>query len=89
MEITATTDYYVYCMASTCDARMFEDFDQTCIVITDPATFTGKLREAINTVLPGWQFTAAPVEYFDPFFARPHQLAAQLRADAETTSQIG
>jgi hypothetical protein len=78
IEITATTDFYVYCMASTCDARMFEDFDQTCVVITDPVAFTAKLRDAVNTVLPGWQFVAAPVEYIDPFFARPHQLAAHI-----------
>ena len=78
IEITATSDFYVYCMASTCDARMFVDFDHTCVVIKDTSAFIACLRDAVALVLPDWQFVAAPVEYFDPFFARPHQLTAQV-----------
>ncbi len=78
IEITATTDFYVYCMASTWDARMFEDFDRTCVVIKDTSAFIDCIREAVHTKLPGWQFVAAPVEYFDPFFIRPHQLTAHV-----------
>ena len=78
VELQATTDFYVYCLAEACEARMFEDFDETCVVITRPEEFTSQVQNAVNTQLPGWTFIAAPVVYFDPFFARPHQMAVQL-----------
>jgi hypothetical protein len=78
IELQATTDFYVYCMAESCDARMFEDFDDTCVVIKRPAEFTSRIQDSINASLPGWKFITAPVIYFDPFFSRPHQMVAQL-----------
>ena len=78
IELTAKTDFYVYCMAQSCDARMFTDFDDTCIVITRPDEFTSRLQNAVGASIPGWKFIAAPVVYFDPFFTRPHQMTAQL-----------
>jgi hypothetical protein len=40
-------------MAQSCDARMFTDFDDTCIVITRPDEFTSRLQNAIGASLPG------------------------------------
>jgi hypothetical protein len=57
---------------------MFVDFDSTCVVIKDPEEFLARVQAAISPALPGWRCIAAPVEYFDPFFSRPHQMAAQL-----------
>jgi hypothetical protein len=48
------------------------------VVITQPDFFIAQIRDTISAKLPGWTFVAESVEYFDPFFARPHQMAAQL-----------
>ena len=78
VHLQATTDFYVYCMAATCDARMFADFDNTCVVITRPDEFVKRVQGAVSERLAGWQFFAAAVEYFDPFFSRPHQMAPHI-----------
>jgi hypothetical protein len=78
IELTVQTDFYVYCMAQSCDARMFTDFDDACVVITRPDEFTSRLQNAVSGSLPGWKVIAAPVVYFDPFFTRPHQMSAEL-----------
>jgi hypothetical protein len=78
IELHAKTDFYVYCMAQSCEPRMFADFDEACVVITRPEEFTSRIQNAIAEKLPGWTFIAEPVIYFDPFFARPHQMYAQL-----------
>ncbi len=80
IELYALSDFYVYCMTESYDARLFEDFDDTCVVITRPAEFTSRLQHAIESSLPGWKFYSAPVVYFDPFFSRPHQMAFQTSA---------
>ena len=78
--VRASTDFYVYCMAESCDARMFDDFTtetcnvDTCLVATRPEEFKARLREAIAGTLPSWKALDCPVIYFDPFFARVHQV---------------
>jgi hypothetical protein len=78
MDLVATTDFYVYCLAESCDLRLFDDFKaDTCVLIKEPETFKKRLEEAIAGLLPDWKYLAGPVIYFDPFFARPHQMAPQ------------
>ena len=79
MELYSKTDFYVYCMAEACDARLFEDFGaDACVVITDPGAFKTGLEQSISPLLADWRHFDAAVDYFDPYFARPHQMAPQL-----------
>ena len=81
INLQASTDFYVYCMAESCHVRMFDDFTtaksdvDTCVVVTRPDEFRVRLREAAAAKLPGWKLLDGPVLYVDPFFARIHQLA--------------
>lgn len=76
IQVQANTDFYVYCMAESADARLFDDFvdADACVVITRPDDFKARIQNAISTQLPGWKFIAGPVIYFDPFFCRVHQM---------------
>jgi hypothetical protein len=48
------TDYYVFCMATLLDARLFGDFGyDSCVVIRDSAQFERRLSEAVAQRLPG------------------------------------
>jgi len=80
VSLQAKTDFYVYCMAECCNARMFDDFTSpnsdvdTCVIVTRPEEFKARIREAIAARLPGWKPFDSPVVYVDPFFSRVHQL---------------
>jgi hypothetical protein len=82
IDLQATSDFYVYCMAQACDARMFDDFTtaasdvDTCVVVR-PTEFRTRIREAIASKLPQWKLVEGPIVYVDPFFGRVHQLAPQ------------
>jgi hypothetical protein len=79
IELYSKTDFYVYCMAEACDARLFEDFGaDACVLITNPTAFKTRLAETVGPLLPEWTYFDTAVDYFDPFFARPHQMAPQL-----------
>ena len=74
----ATTDFYVYCLGESIDVRLFDDLDaDACVVITQPEEFKARVQNALSKQLQGWQFVAGPVIYFDPFFARVHQMVPQ------------
>ena len=83
VDLQANSDFYVYCMAQSCDVRMFDDFTtptsdvDTCVIVTRPDEFKARIREAIAAKLPGWKPVDSPVMYVDPFFGRVHQLAPQ------------
>jgi hypothetical protein len=83
VDLQATGDFYVYCMAESCDVRMFDDFTtatsdvDTCVIITRPDQFRARIREAIAAKLPAWKFLDCPVMYVDPFFGRVHKVAPQ------------
>lgn len=78
--VQAPGDFYVYCMAASCDVRMFDDFTtstsdvDTCVVITRPEAFKTRLRQCIAGKLIGWQMVDTSIIYVDPFFARMHQV---------------
>ena len=73
-QIAEVENYYVLCMASQYDYRLFTDFRaDSCVAISDPAEFSSRLRTAIaqhNVRNPGYRIRAqydSPVIYFDPF----------------------
>lgn len=68
--ITAPTNYYVYCMASTFSLRLFGDFEaDACLVITNPQVFIERLVTAVLKQTPGWTGFGNGVEYVDPISA--------------------
>jgi hypothetical protein len=61
-------DYYVYCMGSSLDPRLFADFDyDACVIVRDYREFERRLSENMAQRLPGWLGAAGPVNYVDPF----------------------
>lgn len=83
IQVQANTDFYVYCLAESTDARLFDDFSDAdaCVVITHPEEFKKRIQNAVSTQLPGWKFIAGPVIYFDPFFCHVHQLVPHFWKD--------
>ena len=75
VQFQAAADFYVYCMDTACDVRMFDDFKvDACVVFTKPAEFKDRLQRAIAAELPDWKYIAGPVVYFDPYFSPVHQI---------------
>jgi hypothetical protein len=77
--VTATsrigTDYYVYCMSSKLDFRLFRDFGyDTCLVICDRQRFEKRLISVVENHPPGWLGVGRPVQYIDPFNCNPQLL---------------
>jgi hypothetical protein len=83
VDCRANSDFYVYCMAESCDVRMFDDFTtdksdvNTCVVITRPEEFKERLKAAIAKKLPGWKPVDGPIFYIDPFFASVERIVPQ------------
>ncbi|MDQ6664909.1 MAG: hypothetical protein M3Z23_11000 [Acidobacteriota bacterium] len=79
----ANSDFYVYCLAQSCDVRMFDDFTtadsdvDTCVVITEPHKFMERIKTAIAIQLPNWKPIDGPITYLDPFFVRVEHLPPQ------------
>jgi hypothetical protein len=62
------SDYYVYCMGSSLDLRLFADFGyDACVIVHDCREFERRLSEYMAQRLPGWIGCAGPVNYVDPF----------------------
>jgi hypothetical protein len=80
VHLKANAGFYVYCMAQSCNVRMFDDFTtatsdvDACVIVTNPDEFKARIRQAIATKVPGWNAFDSAVVYVDPFFSRVHQL---------------
>jgi hypothetical protein len=65
--ITAPSNYYVYCMASEFSLRLFPDFGADgCLIITKPEIFMKRLIEGVLEQLPNWEGFGIGVNYIDP-----------------------
>lgn len=63
----SATNYYVYCLSTALEPRLFLDFDaDACLVITKPKLFIEKLFRAFDEVFSGWDGFATPIIYVDP-----------------------
>jgi hypothetical protein len=61
------TDYWLYCLTTTAEPRLFVDFEaQACVVIKDPARFRASLRSAVDAVVGTTVFRDGKVAYIDP-----------------------
>jgi hypothetical protein len=64
-------DFWLYCVSSSTEARLFVDFEATaCIIIKDRAEFGRRLRAATAKALEGAHFRAGPAMYIDPLRPR-------------------
>jgi hypothetical protein len=84
-QIAEVADYYVLCMASQYDYRLFADFQtDSCVAISDPTEFSARLRAAIanhNARNPASRIRAlydSPIIYFDPFALTPPETAGEV-----------
>jgi hypothetical protein len=65
----AKMDYFVYCVSTQFDHRLFDDFEaESCVVICDPRAFETKLQAAARERLGAWQAYGTEIEYVDPLF---------------------
>lgn len=61
------SDYYVFCLASSYDLRLYDDFpSDSCLVIRDPKRFVEKIFAAFEEKVPKWSGCATFVSYYDP-----------------------
>lgn len=68
-EVTARAgnNFYVWCVTTTFDPRLFDDFGgDTCLIIHDPATFLARMYAAMTEALPDWPGCSILVHYYDP-----------------------
>jgi hypothetical protein len=69
VEITETTpeDYYVFCLSSAYEPRLFADFEaNACLLIREPERFRDRLMQTVMKVLGGRGWSFSPVTYVDP-----------------------
>jgi hypothetical protein len=64
---SAGTNFYVWCMSTTFDARLFDDFGaNACLIIHDGETLINRMHAAMSAALPTWVGANMLVHYFDP-----------------------
>ncbi len=65
------TDFYVYCMGTTYQHRLFDDFEaNACLLIYDVPIFLNKFLRPIKKAYPDWQLKSGNIKYYDPFFPK-------------------
>lgn len=66
---TLHSDYYVYCLSTAAEHRLFDDFGaNACLLIREPREFIARLKLAAKEVLSDWRIGGGPVVYVDPYF---------------------
>ena len=61
------TDYYVYCLSTVYDYRLFDDFDaDSCLIIGNAEAFLASLISAFEAKCPAWYGWHSEVRYIDP-----------------------
>jgi hypothetical protein len=68
-------DFWLFCLTSSLEPRLFVDFDATaCVIIKDPAEFAKRLRAAGAKYFPGSDCKNGPVSYVDPLLPKTAKL---------------
>lgn len=66
------TDFYVYCMGTTYQHRLFDDFNaNACLLIYDVQIFLDKFLRPIKKDYSNWQLKSGNIRYYDPYFPKP------------------
>ena len=67
LKIESNSDYYVHCLSSVINFRLFADFEaDSCLIITEPKLFFRKLLKAFSDKCQSWKVNGGPIEYIDP-----------------------
>lgn len=62
-----STDFWLYCVTTSINPRLFVDFDATaCVIIKDRGEFRRRIREAASAVILNSEFREGDAVYFDP-----------------------
>lgn len=70
-----TFDYYVFCLSSVYDFRLFGDFNSdACLIIKDSKSFLNRLKVKAKDKLPNWECFSGLVSYIDPIKSNPNQV---------------
>lgn len=65
--LKSKTNYYVFCLSSSSDIRLFGDFKADgCLVIKHPEDFIRAIIDAFKKQNKGWRGFGTPVYYIDP-----------------------
>jgi hypothetical protein len=65
---TSIKNYFVYCVSSILDMRLFDDFGyDACVIFSDPADFIRRVQYAIEHHCGGWLTDHQLVRYIDPY----------------------
>lgn len=63
------SDYYMYCMSSSYQPRLFDDFKaDSFILVHDIPTFLDKIVSYLKLNFPDYLIDSKNVKYYDPFF---------------------
>jgi hypothetical protein len=61
-------NYFVYCLSSVFDVRLFDDFGyDACVILADPAEFIQRIQHAVDHHCKGWLTDHQSVRYIDPY----------------------
>ncbi|MHB8068690.1 MAG: hypothetical protein ACYDIC_12415 [Desulfobaccales bacterium] len=67
IKFEVNSDYYIYCLSSMFDCRLFSDFGaDSCLIISDPRKFILNLLNAFSKKFNNWKSNGGPVRYIDP-----------------------
>lgn len=62
-----STDFWLYCVTTSVQPRLFVDFDATaCVIIRDRDEFRRRIRKAASEAIPNALFREGQANYFDP-----------------------
>lgn len=71
VRFTSPTDFWLYCVTTSVEPRLFVDFDaDACVIIRNKAAFSARLAEATAARLPGARVHEGPANYVDPLLTK-------------------
>lgn len=71
IKLQSTTDYWLYCVSSSVEPRLFVDFDaDACVIVRGRQKFSCMLREAARFALPNAVLREGHAIYVDPLMPK-------------------
>ena len=69
------SDYWLYCVSSAMEARLFVDYNaDSCVIIKDREKFVQLLGDAGTRALSGIPMRYGPADYVDPLLPKTHNI---------------
>lgn len=73
------TDYWLYCVTTAVEPRLFVDFEaEACVVIKNPSKFTTAIERALTSRVPATAFRHGKVAYIDPLLPSAGMVDVQM-----------